>query len=164
MAGAAAARVDALRERDRLAGATMRDAHASARQSELEMLQSQRRLEASDAAEERRLRGLGLQGVLPVERRARPSVDLSAFGLISVSRIFDDVAAANAPPRRPPFATPAPAPSPPTLRAPEPAPGYALITKAAAKRASKAIARREAREARSQLPPTAGEVRRRVAL
>ena len=129
--------------------ATLRTARASAAQDALELDADERRRAAEDAADERRRRKMGLQGVLPVERRrAAPGVDLSAFGLISVGRIFDDVAAANAPPRLPPFATVAAMPPPFAAALPAEPPGYLKTTRATAKRASKAIARREAREAR----------------
>ena len=135
--------------RESAADATLRTARASAAQDALELDADERRRAAEDAADERRRRKMGLQGVLPVERRrAAPGVDLQAFGLISVARIFDDVAAANAPPRLPPFATVAAMPPPFAAALPAEPPGYLKTTRATAKRASKAIARREAREAR----------------
>ena len=79
----------ALFARESAADATLRTARASAAQDALELDADERRRAAEDAADERRRREMGLQGVLPVERRrAAPGVDLQAFGLISVARIF----------------------------------------------------------------------------
>ena len=108
----------------------------------LEAERARRALE--DAADDKRRRKLGLDGTLPVERRsdARPV----ARGLIDVRAIMDDCLRSRLPPP----------PEPPeiNLEGARHAPtttdkaGYLQTTKAASKRSTKTIARREMREAR----------------
>ena len=97
-----------------------------------------------DAADDKRRRKLGLEGTLPVERRsdARPAV---ARGLIDVRAIMDDCLRSRLPPPpEPPVINLEGARHAPTTETA----GYLQATKAAAKRSTKTIARRELREAR----------------
>ena len=97
-----------------------------------------------DAADDKRRRKLGLEGTLPVERRsdARPV----ANGLIDVRAIMDDCLRSRLPPPpEPPVINLEGARHAPTTT--ETA-GYLQSTKAASKRSTKNITRRELREAR----------------
>ena len=157
-----------LRERATTLDRTLRKERSDTTSAKLELLAHRDRLDEAHDAEERRLRALGLAGTLPLARRQpAAAVDLEAFGLVSVAKIFDDVERG----RRPPGSVASPSISaftesasgaPPALAAPPP--GYLQVTKAAAKRASKNVARREAREARRPDPPTARERRLGVPL
>ena len=107
----------------------------------LEAERARRALE--DAADDKRRRKLGLEGTLPVERRsdARPV----ARGLIDVRAIMDDCLRSRLPPPpEPPVINMEGARHAPTTETT----GYLQTTKAAAKRSTKTIARRELREAR----------------
>ena len=110
---------------------------------QLAQLEAERARRArEDAADDKRRRKLGLEGTLPIERRsdARPV----ARGLIDVRAIMDDCLRSRLPPP----------PEPPVINlegarhAPTETAGYLQSTKAAAKRSTKTIARREMREAR----------------
>ena len=107
----------------------------------LEAERARRALE--DAADDKRRRKLGLEGTLPIERRsdARPV----ARGLIDVRAIMDDCLRSRLPPPpEPPVINLEGARHAPTTEIA----GYLQATKAAAKRSTKTIARRELREAR----------------
>ena len=127
------------RERSRRLEATPLD-----QGDQLALLEAERARRArEDAADDKRRRKLGLEGTLPIERRSdtRPV----ARGLIDVRAIMDDCLRSRLPPP----------PEPPVinLEGARHAPmtetaGYLQATKAAAKRSTKTIARRELREAR----------------
>ena len=107
----------------------------------LEAERARRALE--DAADDKRRRKLGLEGTLPIERRsdARPV----ARGLIDVRAIMDDCLRSRLPPPpEPPVINMEGARHAPTTETT----GYLQTTKAASKRSTKNIARREMREAR----------------
>ena len=141
---------------------TIRQKRADTTTTEAELLAHRDRLKRQDEAEERHMRSLGLDGVLPASRRrsAAPS-PLAAFGLIDVASIM---AGAGQPPGSVASASfsaltqSSSGDAPPQLAVP--VPGYLSITKAARKRASKYVARREAREARRPNAPTERERRR----
>lgn len=140
-----------MRRRTREINAQLRTSRATHETNALEVQAHRDRLARDDADEARKLRSLGLSGTMPVKRRSRPDVDLlSNMGLISVSKIFDDVAHAKDLPAAPPRS--------PRVAADEP-PGYLRITKAAHKRATKNVSRREALEARQPDPPTKHQLR-----
>ena len=108
----------------------------------LEAERARRALE--DAADDKRRRKLGLEGTLPIERRsdARPV----ARGLIDVRAIMDDCLRSRLPPPpEPPVINLEGARHAPTTTETT---GYLKATKAASKRSTKTIARREMREAR----------------
>ena len=97
-----------------------------------------------DAADDKQRRRLGLEGTLPIERRsdARPAV---ARGLIDVRAIMDDCLRSRLPPPpEPPVINLEGARHAPTTETA----GYLQSTKAASKRSTKNITRRELREAR----------------
>ena len=97
-----------------------------------------------DAADDKHRRKLGLEGTLPVERRsdARPV----ARGLIDVRAIMDECLRSRLPlPPEPPVINLEGARHAPTTTETT---GYLKATKAASKRSTKTIARREMREAR----------------
>ena len=110
----------------------------------LALLEAERaRRVREDAADDKRRRKLGLEGTLPIERRsdARPV----ARGLIDVRAIMDDCLRSRLPPPpEPPVINLEGARHAPTTETA----GYLQATKAAAKRSTKTIARRELREAR----------------
>ena len=89
-----------LRARETRVDRTLRSTQTDAMSAELELFAHRDRLAAEHEAEERRLRALGLSGTLPLARKkaAARDVDLEAFGLISVSTIFDDVERARCAP------------------------------------------------------------------
>ena len=111
---------------------------------QLALLEAERARRArEDAADDKQRRKLGLEGTLPIERRsdARPV----ARGLIDVRAIMDDCLRSRLPPPpEPPVINLEGARHAPTTETA----GYLQATKAAAKRSTKTIARRELREAR----------------
>ena len=127
------------RERARILEATPLD-----QGDQLALLEAERARRArEDAADDKRRRKLGLEGTLPIERRsdARPV----ARGLIDVRAIMDDCLRSRLPPPpEPPVINLEGARHAPTTETA----GYLKATKAAAKRSTKTIARREMREAR----------------
>ena len=111
---------------------------------QLAQLEAERARRArEDAADDKRRRKLGLDGTLPVERRS--DARLVARGLIDVRAIMDDCLRSRLPPPpEPPVINLEGARHAPTTETA----GYLQATKAAAKRSTKTIARRELREAR----------------
>ena len=127
------------RERARILEATPLD-----QGDQLALLEAERARRArEDAADDKRRRKLGLEGTLPIERRsdARPV----ARGLIDVRAIMDDCLRSRLPPPpEPPVINLEGARHAPTTETA----GYLQSTKAASKRSTKNITRRELREAR----------------
>ena len=128
------------RERARILEATPLD-----QGDQLALLEAERARRArEDAADDKHRRKLGLEGTLPVERRsdARPV----ARGLIDVRAIMDECLRSRLPlPPEPPVINLEGARHAPTTTETT---GYLKATKAASKRSTKTIARREMREAR----------------